>query len=121
LISSHNLYEIENLCDRVIILDGGKVLKTGEIYTVDGKSDRQYKITLSSPSDKVLSALEKLSGVRLCKNVKEVYTVVADNSCSAESISRAITSNGGVIVGFTSSESSLEELYLKLISKRHWQ
>ncbi len=117
LISSHNLYEIQNLCDKVIILSQGQVVKTGDLDRLTDKNTIQISITLASPCEKLTSVISKLDCVISCKSQNNTITVTAEKSCSIAKISSAITSNGGIIVGFSTSAPSLEDIYLKLISK----
>ncbi len=48
LISSHNLAELEALCDRVIVIDRGQCVREGPMSEVTG-ADREVAITLASP------------------------------------------------------------------------
>ncbi len=58
LISSHNLYELEDLCDHAAILDRGKVVASGTMESLSA-SDREIVITLI---DKVGEKFEKAVG-----------------------------------------------------------
>lgn len=117
LISSHNLYEIENLCDKVIILSEGQVVKTSDLDRLSDKSTIEIHITLSSSVEKSISAVSKINGVISCKNQKNSIVLLAKKDISLEKISTAITSSGGTIIGFSTTVPSLEDMYLKLISK----
>ncbi|MSP54857.1 MAG: ABC transporter ATP-binding protein [Myxococcales bacterium] len=48
LISSHNLAELESLCDRVVVIDHGRCVREGDMATVTG-ADREVTITLAPP------------------------------------------------------------------------
>ncbi len=48
LVSSHNLAELESLCDRVVVIDHGRCVREGEMAAVTG-ADREVTITLAPP------------------------------------------------------------------------
>lgn len=117
LISSHNLYEIQNLCDRIIMLSNGQIVKTGDIGKLANDNPLQIKITLSSASSRITAAIEKLPDVISCKILGNTVFITAKANCNLTRISETIALNKGIIIGFTTAEPSLEDVYLKLISK----
>lgn len=48
LVSSHNLAELESLCDRVVVIDHGRCVREGSMDVVTG-ADREVTITLAAP------------------------------------------------------------------------
>jgi ABC-type multidrug transport system ATPase subunit len=48
LVSSHNLSELESLCDRVVVIDHGRCVREGSMDVVTG-ADREVTITLAAP------------------------------------------------------------------------
>ncbi|MDF1564958.1 MAG: ABC transporter ATP-binding protein [Deltaproteobacteria bacterium] len=64
LISSHNLYELEDLCDHAAILDRGKVLTSGSMATLSA-ADREVVIVLADvDGERFAAAVEKLPQVK---------------------------------------------------------
>ncbi len=60
IISSHNLYEIEDICSRVVILDKAKLIANTEISELAAK-DNTLNITLDRiPADNLVTALLQL-------------------------------------------------------------
>jgi ABC-type multidrug transport system ATPase subunit len=55
LISSHNVAELESLCDRVVVIDRGRCVREGAMSTVTG-ADREVTITLAQPLPVGISA-----------------------------------------------------------------
>ncbi len=66
IISSHNLYEIEDICSSVIILDKGKLIASQAISELAGK-DSSLNLSLNRPADEEL--LRALLQIREIKNV----------------------------------------------------
>ena len=48
LVSSHNLAEVESLCDHVVVIDRGRCTRAGPMLSVT-RADRQVTITLAAP------------------------------------------------------------------------
>lgn len=44
LISSHNLAELDNLCNKVCIIKNGKIVETSDISTIKKQKNEQFKI-----------------------------------------------------------------------------
>ncbi len=44
LISSHNLAELDNLCNKVCIIQNGKIIETSDIADIKHQKNKQYKI-----------------------------------------------------------------------------
>jgi ABC-2 type transport system ATP-binding protein len=63
-VSSHNLAEIQELCDHVAILDRGKLVLAAPVEEIT-RAGREYRLTLSRRlTDIELSRLRTLAGVR---------------------------------------------------------
>jgi len=94
VVSSHNLAEIQELCDRVAIMDHGKLVLAGSVDEIT-RSDRQFDLRLSRPlTEEELGRLCDLDGVR---DVREVETLAAGaNRGSADYAVRLDLSGGRV-------------------------
>jgi ABC-2 type transport system ATP-binding protein len=69
IISSHNLYEIEDICSSVIILDNGKLIANKSISEIADK-ESSLSITLNRlPDENLILALEQID---------EINTLIAD-------------------------------------------
>ncbi len=44
LISSHNLAELDNLCNKICIIQNGKIIETSDITDIKHQKNKQYKI-----------------------------------------------------------------------------
>ncbi len=60
LISSHNLPELESLCDHVVIIERGRCLKADAMDAVTGR-DREVEVHLAAPFPPGRGAVERLS------------------------------------------------------------
>jgi ABC-2 type transport system ATP-binding protein len=64
MVSSHNLAEIQELCDHVAILDHGNLMLAGSVDEIT-RAHREYNLCLSRPlQDSELERLSSIEGVR---------------------------------------------------------
>jgi ABC-type multidrug transport system ATPase subunit len=79
VISSHNLDEIQELCDHVAILDHGKLVVAGSVDVIT-QAGRQYELALSRPlTSGELRKLQTLDGVRDIQGTESAnYLVTLD-------------------------------------------
>ncbi len=67
VVSSHNLAEIQELCDHVAILDHGNLVLAGSVDEIT-RADREYNLSLSRPlQNSELQQLNSIKGVRSIK------------------------------------------------------
>ncbi len=94
VVSSHNLAEIQELCDRVAIMDHGKLVLAGSVDEIT-RSDRQFDLRLSRPlTEEELARLCDLDGVR---EVREAaVSVVGASQGGADYAVRLDLSDGRV-------------------------
>ena len=86
MVSSHNLAEIQELCNHVAILDHGKLVLAGPVDAIT-RARREYNLVLSRPLQQdELESLTALGGVRDFKAI-----TVVGNTQSKESASYLVT------------------------------
>jgi ABC-2 type transport system ATP-binding protein len=82
IVSSHNLAEIQELCDHVAILDHGNLVLTGSVDEIT-RADREYNLSLSRPLQK--NELERLNSIQGLGSIKMIPPQGAgQNKVSAE-------------------------------------
>ncbi len=69
IVSSHNLMEIQELCDHVAILDHGRLVLAGSVEEIT-RSDRAYNLALSRPLQE--SEVERLCSIQGLRSIKAV-------------------------------------------------
>jgi ABC-2 type transport system ATP-binding protein len=119
-LSSHLLFEVEQICDHVTIINKGAMLASDTLQNVSG--------TLAGPAmihldiDNLTPGL--VSAVKSLPFVSEVFNEGAHLSVRINShedvrakVSKEITGAGGVIVGMSQKTSSLEDVFIQLIGK----
>lgn len=110
LLSAHNLYQVEELCDRVMILQRGKEVAFGTMDELREQFGSVYYIVefVTEDKDVIDSIIENydLSA--------GIYSAKLDNVDTLNSLTAAVSSSGGRIRKIESHYPSLEEMLLKL-------
>jgi ABC-2 type transport system ATP-binding protein len=119
-INSHNLAEVQRICDRIAIIDDGKIILSGTTDELLAKLQVQQEFRIRVTGD--LSGAESVvSGQNYVKSVKpevdsllvEIQDPIANNS----KLMRALLDAGVNLIEFAEEEVSLEDLYLDVIMR----
>ena len=119
LLSSHMLYEVEQLCERVGIIDHGKIVA---VDTIANLSSRLYAgtpvvlhVTATGITDIVLEALSQIPGVTGVRATPlGVDVTTAPGTDASSEVSRALVLAGAELRGMAVEQRSLEDLFLAL-------
>lgn len=68
LFSSHNLSEVQRLCDRVAIIKEGKIIAVEEIHSLLEHNYKRYSLETAQKPDKKLFSLDGISGLEINGN-----------------------------------------------------
>ena len=110
LLASHLLYEVEQVCDRVLVIKKGKLIASGTIAEVTRRG-AYFEIVV----DDKRRATEILRGLRI-KEIRETPTgldVVTDPGRGAE-LNRALASAGVYASALIPRATSLEDVFMEL-------
>jgi ABC-2 type transport system ATP-binding protein len=126
LLTTHYMEEADFLCDRIAIIDGGKIiaLDTPENLKSSLNEIKSIKIELTSVTDKLISKIEVLKGV---KNVKsnynhdnssyEINIHHTNGSSLVQKILDCISEDNSKILNVNVIEPSLEDVFINLTGK----
>jgi len=119
-VSSHLLYEVEQICSHVTIINRGTMLVTGTLQTVSGMLTGPALIhaEVARMSDAIVQALKNLPFVtNVGHSGNQLSIQVATHEDVRVQVSETITIAGGVIVGMSMKGSNLEDVFMQLVSK----
>ncbi|MBO4983478.1 MAG: ATP-binding cassette domain-containing protein [Clostridia bacterium] len=124
ILSTHILNEVQAICDRVIIINEGKIIaneKTADLNRVVGQSAK-IKIKVAGPNKEVLNLLKSLQGILSVTSdgIKEgdTYSYIIDSNPAIDVrkiIFNALASKSWPMMGMESLEAELEDVFVKLI------
>lgn len=126
LVSSHILPEVEQTCDRVVIMVRGRVradAKPGELVAA-GRWDEPYivEVRSSGPASEFLRRVQGVAGVRESAADASGWrgvtvTPALGEGDLREAIARAAAANGAVIRELRRQSAGLEQVFLRLMEE----
>ncbi|MCZ6539294.1 MAG: ABC transporter ATP-binding protein [Chloroflexi bacterium] len=78
LLSSHLMADVERTCDRIIVLQGGRVVQSGEVTSFTEETETVF-IEVDTNHDQLVAALEK-RGVEVTADGGGIYVEGSDES-----------------------------------------
>lgn len=113
-MTTHYLEEADALCDRIAIIDHGKILVIGSPDELKSKLGGDI-ITLSVNEDRNISGIiEKVENVKEIRRIKGEYRIkVKDGELTAPLIIEALRNEGIKVTRLSLSKPSLNDVYLE--------
>lgn len=128
ILSTHILSEIQAICDRIIIINNGKIIAndTEKNILKNNTTDNEYHLKLSCSSKELLqkslqkiSKIVKLKSISLIdKNVIEIKLISTVKKQINLDISKALMENNIPILYFKDNSTTLEQVFINLIESK---
>ncbi len=112
VLSSHVLHDVERLCDRILALQGGKVLYSGTLDNLKQRNETVFQVRFRGNSDAFCAALARLGAQCKLGHHKVVVTLL---SHSTQPIFQAANESGIELREVLPGNASLEEAFLHLV------
>jgi ABC-2 type transport system ATP-binding protein len=126
ILSTHILAEVQAVCERVIIINQGKIIadeKTSEL-TKAIEEGYHYEIKICGPQRDVISAIEKVRGVRSVTATGErdndayAYLVESERGIDVRKpLFTLCASRGWAILGLAPQGTDLETIFIRLVDR----
>jgi ABC-2 type transport system ATP-binding protein len=110
-LSSHILSEVEQICDRVIIIDRGRLVRAGALQQMLAEGDRVEIIVDRLPADLETAVKQHGASVEREPNRVRIHVDAAQKRVLAD----MLTAGGCDVISLMPMKSSLEEIFLKLV------
>lgn len=123
ILSSHILSEVQQVCDRIVVIDHGNIVAddTEENLSKTLSQEHRLIVQIDGPRNEVMKMLEGISGVKKLDRLKSYSGDIADYLIETDEKSdvrrelfEKISSNGWCMLGLKTQELSLEDIFLKL-------
>lgn len=117
-INSHNLAEIQRMCDRIAIIDKGRILLSGKTKELQSKlqASQNFTIRVSEDLEKALSIAKSMKFVTSAEEeVDSIQVTIEDPISNNSTLMQSLLSQGVRIIEFAEEEATLEDLYLDVI------
>ncbi|WP_342306367.1 ABC transporter ATP-binding protein [Methanolobus sp. ZRKC5] len=109
IFSAHNLFQVESLCDRILILKAGKLVTLGTAEEIRKKYGKiQYRLEFK------VDGIEEYS-ISETKIVDDNYVVTTSDIDVVNQTTKWVASRAGDIVEMRTIVPSLEEIFLELM------
>ena len=127
ILSTHILSEVSTVCDRVIIINGGRILASQSLAELRAQVQRtrRVRVEVEGPATAIREALEQVpevekvrgleSEVRGTPNGTSAFIVEHAGDDIRKKISRMILEQGWGLLEVRSVEPTLEDMYLQLV------
>ena len=128
ILSTHILSEVQQICDRIVVINEGKLIaneKTEDLsHAVDGP--RRQIVKIVGDPEQVMRALKEMPGVKLAEMLGKrdtdsvSYLVESEEKIDIrKTLFYTMAKNGWAIIGLEGTETSLEDIFISLIEKRN--
>ncbi len=123
ILSSHILSEVQAVCDRIVVINQGKIVAddTADNLSRELTADHKLIARIDGPKDEVIKLVETIPGVvsvvadmQREKGVWEYNIEAVEGTDIRRELNRRLMSRNWYILGLRSSELSLEDIFLKL-------
>ena len=111
LLSSHLLAEVQEVCNRVAVINQGRIVHEGELAELE--TGGSYRLQTTDPG-RAADALERLAAVRGLAREHDELTFTLDGDEHSVELTRALADAGVGIRGLVREQTTLEELFFRL-------
>ena len=113
-LSSHILPEVEQICDRIVIIDRGRLVRAGRLQEMLNTGDRVELV-----ADRITEEIEQAAVARgaVVEHGPQGVRIVL-HAAGKREMAEALWSGGCDVVSINPLRSSLEEVFLKVVEHR---
>ena len=126
ILSTHILPEVQMVCDRIVIINKGKIVADELTENIDKVivGARQIQIKACGPEKEMLAALRSLNGIRYAETVGEremsSYAMLVESEPGVDmrkTIFGVFARNGWPIIGMEAVGLNLEEIFISVVDE----
>lgn len=126
ILSTHILSEVQSVCDRIIIINEGKIIadEKTESITQAVEDNRRYSVKVCGPVREVQNVLSHLPGVISAEQTGEreldSYTYVIESEKGVDirkPLFYAMSEHNWPVIGLEAIGMNLEEVFIKIMEK----
>ncbi|QLG50839.1 ABC transporter ATP-binding protein [Natrinema halophilum] len=112
VFSAHNLFHVESICDRIVIMNDGRIVARGTLEAIrDAHGGTEYHVSATVDGSDGLEATARL--IDVTRENGRVRHVVGDIT-AVDQIREAVEEAGGRVTDIQTKTPSLEEIFLEV-------
>ncbi|MCP4147860.1 MAG: ATP-binding cassette domain-containing protein [bacterium] len=115
LLSTHQMNEIEELCDRVLMINKGRSVLYGDLPEIKS-AHRGHSVYLD-----VEGTIDKLAGVVAKRPYKDIHELILDKDTTPQQVLEQLVKQGKMVKRFEIATPSLNEIFLKIVDEQDEQ
>jgi len=116
ILSTHIMQEVEAMCNRVVIIDKGKIVADDKIEKLQQKLTGDVTITIEFKNEVNENELKKVEGIISVKQKGKKFLLKCTSDIR-EQLSHAASQNNWILLSMNLEEDSLEDVFQKLTKK----
>lgn len=118
MFSSHILSEVQNLCDRVVIINKGKIIAKDTVENLNNylKIKPRLELTIPELNGKIPQKIREIEGI-ITIDIKDDKILITCEPSARINVISEIKNQGFDVKDVKTFEPSLEEVFMKLIIK----
>jgi ABC-2 type transport system ATP-binding protein len=118
VFSTHQMEQVEELCESVVLIDHGKVVVGGSVRDVKRSTGRQV-VRIAVDGDGSMPWLADVPGVRVVRPGQDFTELDVDQGIDPESVLRAALDHDGVrVTQFVIADPSIEDIFIEKVGHR---
>ncbi|MEI6042819.1 MAG: ATP-binding cassette domain-containing protein [Chloroflexota bacterium] len=114
IFSTHQMEQVEELCEEIAIIDKGKIVVGGSLRQVKRSSGRKL-LRLALDNDPVIAWLDQMSGVKVTKRRQDYVEMELSTPVLPEEVLQAALHQGGSVTRFEVVEPSLSDIFIERV------
>ncbi|MCK5758091.1 MAG: ATP-binding cassette domain-containing protein [Clostridiales bacterium] len=127
ILSSHILTEVSAICERIVIINKGKIAAedTPERLSQDLDKTLKLSLTIMGPKDNIIKTVKKIDGVKYMeaagmvgeKSYKYILEGKNEKNDIREKLFYAMAENGWPVIEMKPSVMTLEDIFISVVTK----
>ncbi|MCC6721575.1 MAG: gliding motility-associated ABC transporter ATP-binding subunit GldA [Bacteroidia bacterium] len=116
LLSTHIMQEAEALCDRIIIINKGKIVLDEQTRNLQKKFNSKITLTVEFKNEVTLKSLQKVLNIESAINIEgNIWRIESSGNIDIrEAVFRFAVDSGNIILKQSEEEQKLEEIFQQL-------
>ncbi len=115
ILSSHLLPDVQQVCDHIIMIDGGRIVREGSLDDLMERREAQYEVRVRDSKEAFVAAVEAAGC--MCRERPDGNLLVSGATDQGQSLFRIALEVGTQIRHFLPARDRLEDVFIKTVRK----